>query len=102
MDEMKRDYPLFLSQRETEVLKAIGYDGENIKIAHEKLINARTGTYLSDSTVRAHLTRIFKRYMEAMDVMAEYAPVFHGRFEKHKNKIIACQRLRAKRRRDAK
>ena len=101
MTEEKREYPLFLSHRELEVLDAIGKYATNKITAHEKLINARTGKYLSSSTVRAHLTRIFKRYMEAMDVMAEYAPVFEGRFEKHKNKIIACQRLRAKRRREA-
>ena len=94
-----RDYELFLSPREEEILKALGKHNQYKNIAHQQFTTPNG--ILSQSAVRSHMTRIFQRYMEAYEVMIEYRDVFERRFDKHNSEIISKQRRMAKRKREA-
>ncbi len=93
-----RDYPLFLSEREEELLKALGKHNENHKVAHQKF-TTYNGT-MNASTMRSHMTRIFQRYIQALEMMSEYYDVFGNRLIKHDSKLRAIQRRTTKRRRE--
>lgn len=93
------EYEKFLSRREEQCLNAIGKDNQNHNTAHQSLITP-SGT-MSQSTMRSHMTRIFQRYVESMEVMAEFYDVFHGRFNKHEATLKRLQRQINKRRREA-
>jgi len=62
----------FLTKREREILEALGKYNENKNVAHQKL-------GVAQSTVRSHSTKIFKKFVEALEVIVEYQPVFEGR-----------------------
>lgn len=95
------DYEKFLSRREEECLKALGKYNENHNIAHKGIFVPKTGTHMTQSGLRSHMTRIFQRYMEAMEVMAEYSDVFERRLNNHSKEINMIKRKMAKRRKDA-
>lgn len=95
------DYEKFLSRREEEILKTLGYDNEKSYRAHERLTTTK-GTCLSESGLRSSMTRVFQRYMEALEVMADFYPVFHRRFNKHEEELKRLQRQINKRRREEK
>ncbi len=96
----KRKYPNFLSEREEEILRVIGKYNENSNVAHERIQVPRTGTYMTSGGVRSHMTRIFKRYVEAQTLIAEYYDVFNGRLKKHESYLKSIQRETAKRKRN--
>lgn len=92
------EYEKFLSRREEQCLNALGKWNQNKNVAHQKLITP-SGS-MSQSTMRTHMTRIFQRYVEGLEVMSEYYDVFHGRFNKHDAKLRKLQRQINKRRRE--
>lgn len=96
----KRKYPNFLSEREEEILRALGKYNENKNVAHKSIQVIRTGTYMTPGGVRSHMTRIFKRYLEAQALIAEYYDVFNGRLKKHESNLKSIQRETAKRKRN--
>ena len=63
------------------MLEAIGTQGENIYTAHERL-------GIKISTVNSHLTKIFQKYQQAVNVVDEYGLVFDGRSRRHKENLM--------------
>lgn len=84
----------FLTPREEEILKALGRDNQNKNVAAH-------GLGITQKGLSSHLSRIFLRALDAMDVVAEYAPIFEGRLSKHETRIRSTQRKRARRLREA-
>lgn len=97
----KRKYPNFLSPREEEILTALGKFNENKNVAHQKIHVAKTGTHMTAGGVRSHMTRIFKRYLEAQHLVTEYYDVFQNRLTKHNAVIKKQQRQLNKRKKEA-
>lgn len=52
------------------------------------------------STVNSHLTRIFQRYVEAQEIMAEYYPMFTGRLRRNKDEIKGIEKRLRKAKRE--
>lgn len=80
----------FLTRREKEILEALGKYNQEKNVAHQKL-------GIRQSTVRSHSTKIFKKFVEALDTIVEYQPVFEGRLKRHHHEVWALTRkLRSK------
>ena len=58
----------------------MGRRGENIKVANLALGVKR-------GTINSHLTKIFNKYMEALEVIDEYGGVFKGRMVNHSEEV---------------
>jgi DNA-binding NarL/FixJ family response regulator len=71
----------FLTRREKEVLEKMGSDGRG-----SAFVPAALG--IQRATVNSHLTKIFVKYLEALETVSEYDGVFDGRMKKHADVIL--------------
>ena len=55
---------------------------------------------MSTSTVNSHLTRIFKRYVEAQRIMAEHYPMFTGRIKRNEIELKKIEKTLRKAKRE--
>ena len=70
----------FLTRREKEILEALGKYNQEKNVAHQKL-------GIAQSTVRSHSTKIFKKFVEALETMVEYEPIFKGRLKRNHDEV---------------
>ena len=66
---------MFLTEAQKRVLDAIGKDALNFKVADHNLKMKR-------STMHSINTNIFDNFVEALEVMDEYFPIFKGRIKR--------------------
>ena len=76
----------FLTRREREILEALGKYNQEKNVAHQKL-------GIAQSTVRSHSTKIFKKFVEALETIVEYQPVFEGRLTRNHHEVWKLTRL---------
>ena len=76
----------FLTQREREILEALGKYNQEKNVAHQKL-------GIAQSTVRSHSTKIFKKFVEALDTIIEYEPIFRGRLKLNHEEVWKLTRI---------
>ena len=76
----------FLTKREKQILLELGVKREFHNVAPLRL-------QISPKTVDSHLTKIWKKYMDALETMDKYSGVFEGRAGIHRKELEELLRV---------
>jgi len=63
------------TKRQREVVRALGKENQNKRVAHE-------GLGIKTSSVRSSVTRTYQSFIEDLKLVDEYFPVFERRLKK--------------------
>lgn len=83
----------FLTTTQKQVLEAIGPDRGYFNVADNRLGMRRT-------TMHTHLSDVWKKYLDALETIADYYPIFHGRFSRHEDALKSVRRKLRRRKRE--
>jgi hypothetical protein len=78
-----------VTERQKEVIHALGKFNENKNVAHDRL-------GIVQSTVRSTCTSVFVNFVETLELMDEYFPVFQRRFSYKPELYTQLRRLSRK------